>query len=957
MVNVHAPQDDRKKESLLRHILDFKEGNSGQYIIFGDFNVVRFASERIGTIFNSASANVFNYFISDGHLWEIPHGGHLFTRINSCGDKLSKLDRFLITENSTSHMHNYLAQVLDCHISDHRPIVLSASSVDFGPTPFKLYNSWLLDKYLHTIVTDFWEQHVAEFGSNSIVGFKNKMKTLKTIIKEWSRNRISSQAREKEDLVNNLKEFDATTVRGSGNIMADSQRSTWLEYIRNIELKENLDISKKAKVKLGIEADENSKFFHAIVNQKRTLSINGIKHEGQWLSDPHTIKDNAFLVSTVSEAEIRNAIWDCGSDKSPGPDGAKLMVFKIDFENAFDSVSWDYLFQVMCFMGFSEKWITWIKAMEGLHVAVEDAISVGLYRGLTVNTLTLSRFFFADDALFIGEWSRANIKSMASILECFHRVSGLKINFHKSNIAGVGVPFEEVNHFSQIAGCNAMQSSFLYLGLPVDCKMANTKSCDPILDKFSKYLSKWESSLLSIGDRTTLLSSVLGAIGTYHFSLFPMPATVNNTLESLRSNFFWGSDVNGKNILWISWRLVLASKEKEGLAIHGEHGDGSSFYNHVRDQGVWGRIVRSINSMHEKGPVSHSFLRRRASNGALTKFWHETWMGDTSLKNQFSRLFRLALNKDCTISDYWNNGWDLSWSRLITSGTNAHHLSTHRHRGYLDLVFRGEHVAAGYSGERSAETAAKAGGKQRLVASGVVVTSGGFPATSLRLRTSPPASRVSPPFSDPDPGSLVARATAKRRSTLALPSWTTSGDQKKLFFSKLSPARLCSCGYFLECKIDARDSDGHLRSCLTGLGRVGRLRKSRGNGRVASTHRIWVAIWKVKSMAGKLFELADVSGRHKHRLVAMDALFKRRRPLMAMTGMSRILWKNLNGDAVESFRVRDVEGFFAWVGDLIVYDVDQMWNSLSHVIKDATKDAFGVDSETARSRSTRKESW
>nr|GFA63423.1 RNA-directed DNA polymerase, eukaryota, reverse transcriptase zinc-binding domain protein [Tanacetum cinerariifolium] len=250
-------------------------------------------------------------------------------------------------------MHNYSAHVLDCHISNHRPIVLSASSVDFGPTPFKLYNSWLLDKHLHTIVTGFWEQHVAEFGCNSIVGFKNKMKTLKTIIKEWSRNRISSQDREKEDLINNLKEFDAATVRGSGNIMADSQRYTWLENIRNIELKENLDISQKAKVKLGIEADENSKFFHAIVNQKRrTLSIHGIKHEGQWLSDPHTIKDvfnsffeakfkkgdvvkiidrspfyntlrkdqNAFLVSTVSEAEIRNAIWDCGSDKSPGPD-------------------------------------------------------------------------------------------------------------------------------------------------------------------------------------------------------------------------------------------------------------------------------------------------------------------------------------------------------------------------------------------------------------------------------------------------------------------------------------------------------------------------------------------------------------------------------------------------------------------------------------------------------------
>ncbi|GJX68445.1 RNA-directed DNA polymerase, eukaryota, reverse transcriptase zinc-binding domain protein [Tanacetum coccineum] len=336
------------------------------------------------------------------------------------------------------------------------------------------------------------------------------MKALKTIIKEWSRNRTSSQYREKEDLINKLKEFDEATIRGPGNIVVDSQRSTWLENLRNIELKENLDISPKAKVKWGIEADENSKFFHAIVNQKRrALSIHGIKHEGHWLSDPHTIKDT----------------------------------FHSFFESKFKKVD-----VVMHFMGFSEKWIKWIKgclysatssilingsptrefnincglrqgdplspfifiiAMEGLHVVVEDALSVGLYRGL-------------------------------------------KINFHKSNLAGVGVPFEEVNHFALTTGCNAMQSPFLYLGLPVDCNMANTKSWGPIFDKFSKRLSKWKSSLLSIGGRSTLISSVLGAIGTYYFSLFPMPVTVNNKLESLRSNFFWGSDANVKKIPWIS---------------------------------------------------------------------------------------------------------------------------------------------------------------------------------------------------------------------------------------------------------------------------------------------------------------------------------------------------------------------------------------------------------------------
>lgn len=37
-----------------------------------------------------------------------------------------------------------------------------------------------------------------------------------------------------------------------------------------------------------------------------------------------------------------------------------LMVLKVDFDKAYDFVIWDYLLQVMYFMGFDQKWIQWI---------------------------------------------------------------------------------------------------------------------------------------------------------------------------------------------------------------------------------------------------------------------------------------------------------------------------------------------------------------------------------------------------------------------------------------------------------------------------------------------------------------------------------------------------------------------------------------------------------------------
>ncbi|GJZ69095.1 hypothetical protein Tco_0632645 [Tanacetum coccineum] len=67
-------------------------------------------------------------------------GGYAFTRISSNGEKLSCLDRFLVSEDVINIVPNLMALAIDMLISDHRPIILMQSNVDFSLTPFKLYN-------------------------------------------------------------------------------------------------------------------------------------------------------------------------------------------------------------------------------------------------------------------------------------------------------------------------------------------------------------------------------------------------------------------------------------------------------------------------------------------------------------------------------------------------------------------------------------------------------------------------------------------------------------------------------------------------------------------------------------------------------------------------------------------------------------------------------------------------
>ncbi|GJY06227.1 RNA-directed DNA polymerase, eukaryota, reverse transcriptase zinc-binding domain protein [Tanacetum coccineum] len=197
--NQYASDDVCGLTDLIR-LKEHRYGPLGMYIVFGDFNVVRHKSKRIGSNFNLTSATAFNDFIIEGRFWDIPLGGHSFTRMTSNGEKLSKLDRFLISEDISNVIHNLQATVIDCHILDHRPIVLKQSKLDFGPTPFKLFNSWMLNPQFDALVTLSWNsaQHID--GSNSFIHFKEKIKRLKYDIKNWSRQSVNSRNQGQEEL-------------------------------------------------------------------------------------------------------------------------------------------------------------------------------------------------------------------------------------------------------------------------------------------------------------------------------------------------------------------------------------------------------------------------------------------------------------------------------------------------------------------------------------------------------------------------------------------------------------------------------------------------------------------------------------------------------------------------------------------------------------------------------------
>ncbi|GJR92162.1 RNA-directed DNA polymerase, eukaryota [Tanacetum coccineum] len=98
MINIYGPQDSSTKSSLWNRIADFMHHHKGKFILFGDMNVVRNENESFGSIFSQIEADHFNSFIDLNGLIDLPIGGRLYTWMNKAWTKLSKLDRFLISD-------------------------------------------------------------------------------------------------------------------------------------------------------------------------------------------------------------------------------------------------------------------------------------------------------------------------------------------------------------------------------------------------------------------------------------------------------------------------------------------------------------------------------------------------------------------------------------------------------------------------------------------------------------------------------------------------------------------------------------------------------------------------------------------------------------------------------------------------------------------------------------------
>ena len=176
-----------------------------------------------------------------------------------------------------------------------------------------------------------------------------------------------------------------------------------------------------------------------------------------------------------------------------------------------------------------------------------------------------------------------------------------------------------------------------------------------------------------------LLKSTLFSLPTYYLSFFTIPVAVVDRLERIQRNFLWGSSEECFKHSLVAWEKVCSPLEMGGLGVRklvhfnqallgkllwrfGQ--EGTHLWRRViatkygERQGGWNTkdcrkahgcgLWRGINDGWEKFSTHLALV---VGDGSRILFWHDRWVGDTSLKMLYLQLYACSNDKEACISD------------------------------------------------------------------------------------------------------------------------------------------------------------------------------------------------------------------------------------------------------------------------------------------------------------------
>ena len=134
-----------------------------------------------------------------------------------------------------------------------------------------------------------------------------------------------------------------------------------------------------------------------------------------------------------------------------------------------------------------------------------------------------------------------------------------------------------------------------YLGLPMAIGNSKVNTFKDIQEKITKCVMGWKEKFISKAGREILIKTVAQAIPTYSMSLFKLPRSLCDNINSLMAKYWCGQHQDERKIHWINWKKICTQKKNGGMGFRDLH----SFNLAMLSKQAW-RLTEDTHSLFYK---------------------------------------------------------------------------------------------------------------------------------------------------------------------------------------------------------------------------------------------------------------------------------------------------------------------------------------------------------------------
>ncbi|XP_010519158.1 PREDICTED: uncharacterized protein LOC104798680 [Tarenaya hassleriana] len=540
-----------------------------------------------------------------------------------------KLDRAVINEHWLARFPGAYAEFLAPGVSDHSPCLVNLSSLQLKvKRPFKYFDHLSTHPSFGQIVAENWA--FEEVMGTVQFKFCRSLKLLKNPLRRLNKrafNQLSQKVKDESDKLETIQSALLNSPTPGLAAQEHAIRKNWLRLL---------------------QADERVKEFFRTSKLLRELNATIITlvpkiPEAAQLGDFRPISCCNFLYKLISKI-LANRLklvlpWVISGNQVAFQRGRNMMdhimlaseliqdyhkacaepsaMFKMDIKKAFDTISWDFILDILKGLALPPVFIGWIRAcisspsfsvaingelagffpgkrglrqgdpispylfilsMEALSRSLDKAMQLGsLAHHPRCGSPLISHLVFADDLMVFVKGELASIVEVKRLLSEFGCYSGLTLNPEKSELFLGGMTQMDTMAISSNVGFRLGSLPVRYLGVPIRPWKLRRLNYNPLLERVKNKLTAWTTKYLSYGARLLLISTVVyGMVNSW--SRIPL------VLHGHRKKGFWGVTPSPRQSSHLRKLLGFRSEAKK-------------------------------------------FIKCTLGNGLDADFWHDNWTG------------------------------------------------------------------------------------------------------------------------------------------------------------------------------------------------------------------------------------------------------------------------------------------------------------------------------------------